>query len=111
MYVLCSKIEKAFYEDRIRVNGERPKKKSQMVAEGDEVDIVRGINKLNPLFIDVSRVDLIEVGDSGGAGDDEDDESGTEDEGDKIPAVIKRYKLLTIQNYAVPWKGNISEYK
>lgn len=108
----CSKIEKCFYEDRIRVNGARAKKKSQVADEGDEVDIVRGANKMNPLFIDVNRVEILEIGDSGGEKED-DFESDSEDEEEeskkRIPVILKRYKNLTIENYDIPWKGNVQE--
>jgi len=104
---IFSKIEKAYFEDRIRVNGERAKKKSMMLYEGDEVDIVRGVNKLNQLFIDVSRVEIVRIGDSpsGNVNNDSDDEDSSE----KISAVLKRYKHFTIQNYPSPWKGNVSD--
>ncbi|OXA43683.1 mitochondrial transcription rescue factor 1 [Folsomia candida] len=104
-----SKIEKSFYEDRIRVNGVRAKKKSQVLDEGDEVDIVRGPNQSNPLFIDVNRVEIVEVGETKDKNED-DFESDSDDEGQtKIPMTLKRYKNLTIENYPVPWKGNVQE--
>ncbi|ODM93139.1 hypothetical protein Ocin01_13541 [Orchesella cincta] len=103
-----NKIEKAFYDDRIRINGERPKKKSQEVFEGDEVDVVRGVNSLNPEnFIDVSRVEIVDI--KLDAGGDDDADSDDEDKSKaKIPAVLRRSKLLTVRNYSPPWKGSSS---
>lgn len=103
IFFSCSKVEKALYDDRVRVNGERPKKKSITLDEGDEVDVVRGFNKLNPeKFLDVNRVEVIEitVEDKADTDEDSDDESST-----KIPAVLRRSKMLTIKNYTPPWKG------
>ncbi len=107
----CSKVEKVFYEDRIRINGQRAKKKSQIANEGDEIDVVRGANKINPLYLDVNRVEIIEVGDSQNDDDESDYESDSDDEkaGSKVPVVLKRYKNLTIENYPIPWKGNLQE--
>ncbi len=92
------------------MNGKRPSKKSQVVYEGDEIDIVRGYNKLNPdKFIDVSRVEIEELKDpedneGSGADSDSDDDDGT-----TVPAKLRRSKLLTIKNYKMPWKGNSSD--
>lgn len=84
------------------MNGVRAKKKSQVLDEGDEVDIVRGPNQSNPLFIDVNRVEIVEVGETKDKNED-DFESDSDDEGQtKIPMTLKRYKNLTIENYPVP---------
>ena len=106
---IYSKIEKAFYEDRIRLNGGRPKKKSQLLTEGDEVDIVRGPNRNNPAFLDVSRVEIVKLGDEEDNVEDEDDDGDDSDSdgGNKFPAILKRYKSLTIENYEEPWKGSV----
>jgi hypothetical protein len=70
---------------------------------------------MNPLFIDVNRVEILEIGNPTSASssdkdDEEDYDSGDENEGtsDKTPIVLKRYKNLTIENYSTPWKGNVS---
>jgi len=107
-FSFASKIEKAFYEDRIRINGDRPRKKSQLLAEGDEVDIVRGLNKMNKEFLDVSRVEVVTLNEEGvGHSDDEYTSDEEETSESKIPAVLKRYKSLTIENYSDPWKGSV----
>ncbi len=72
---------------------------------------MRGANKINPLYLDVNRVEIIEVGDSQNDDDESDYESDSDDEkaGSKVPVVLKRYKNLTIENYPIPWKGNLQE--
>ena len=61
---------------------------------GDEVDVIRGYNSVNPKFLDVSRVIVVAV---------------EEGEAEKIPVILKRYKLMTIENYAVPFKRAVSD--
>lgn len=96
-------MEKAIYDDRVRVNGVRPEKKSQTIYEGDEIDLVRGYNELNPdQFIDVSRIEVVKLKDP-----DDDDSSDSDDEKDfRIPASLRRSKQLTIRNYSPPWRGS-----
>jgi len=98
-----NKIEKYFYDDRIRLDGERPAKKSQEIHEGSQIDIVRKINELNPKFLDVTRVEVIDLEFKGSS---EESEEDSDDAEGKIPVVLKTFKLLTIDNYADPWKGN-----
>ena len=98
-----SKLDKIFFSDRIRVNGVRPKKKSQIVNEKDEIDIILRYNVKNPEFLDVNRVEILKLeGYSREEGEDSDDEA-------KMPAVLKRSKNLTIENYPTPFRGNLSE--
>jgi len=103
-----NKIEKMFYADRIRVNGDRPKKKSQIMREGDEIDIIQKPNEKNPEFIDVSRIEIVSLGEEM-EDDDEDmiEEKGSDDDDFRIPAVLKRYKRLTVENYKQKWKGPV----
>jgi len=51
---------------------------------GDEIDIIKGYNALNPAFLDISRVIIISV-----------ENTDTE----KITVVLKRFKQLVIDNY------------
>jgi len=83
-----SKVEVAFYESKIRVNGERILKKSKQMNIGDEVDIIKGYNALNPVFLDVSRVIIISA-----------ENSDTE----KITVTLKRFKQLVVENYPDPF--------
>ena len=100
MCMLCSKMEKAFYADRIRINGERLKKKSQSVNEGDEVDFIIRYNKKTPEYLDVSRVEILKLGPYPSIEDDDEP---------VVPAKIKRSRNLIIENYTVPFRGNIDE--
>jgi len=83
-----SKVETAFYESKIRVNGERILKKSKQMNIGDEIDIIKGYNDLNPVFLDVSRVIII---------------SAKNSDTEKIMVVLKRFKQLVIDNYPDPF--------
>jgi len=83
-----SKVEAAFYESKIRVNGEKILKKSKQMNIGDEIDIIKGYNGLNPAFLDISRVIIISV-----------ENTDTE----KITVVLKRFKQLVIDNYPDPF--------
>ena len=62
--------------------------------EGDEIDLVRGYNDINPEFLDVSRVQIVSI------------ENGDED---RIPVILKSYKLLTIENYPEAYKRTSNE--
>jgi len=55
---------------------------------GDEVDIIKGYNALNPVFLDVSRVIIISA-----------ENSDTE----KITVTLKRFKQLVVENYPDPF--------
>lgn len=56
-----NKIEKLFYENKIRVNGQKINKKSEQVGEGDEIDVIKGPSPNNPDFLVVSRVDILSM--------------------------------------------------
>lgn len=56
-----NKIEKLFYENKIRVNGQKINKKSEQVGEGDEIDVIKGPSPSNPDFLVVSRVDILSM--------------------------------------------------
>jgi len=55
---------------------------------GDEIDIIKGYNDLNPVFLDVSRVIII---------------SAKNSDTEKIMVVLKRFKQLVIDNYPDPF--------
>lgn len=61
---------------------------------GDEIDLIKGFNHLNPNFLDVSRVIIVAA-------------DVTEDM-EKIRVVLKRYKSLTIENYPEPFKKAVT---
>jgi len=84
-----SKIEVAFYESRIRVNGEKVLKKSHSLEVGDEVDLVKGPSPNNPDFLLVSRVEVLSA----------------KLDGDELDVKLKKYKSLLINNYENKWKS------
>lgn len=81
-----TKVEEAFYENRIRLNGERISKKSHDVVEGDELDIIIGRNQENNDFLDITRVQIKNIPDIA---------SGT----GRLKMSIRKFKQLTIANY------------
>lgn len=66
---------------------------SQLQMEvGDEIDLIKGPNAMNPDFLDVSRVIVIAA----------DYQADLE----RVAAILKRYKSLTIENYKhAPYRG------
>lgn len=83
-----SKIEVAFYESRIRVNGEKVTKKSYSVEVGDEIDLVKGPSPNNPDFLLVARVEVLSA----------------KLDGDELEVKLKKFKNLLIDNYDNKWK-------
>jgi len=86
-----SKIEKLFFEGRLRLNGEKITKKATTVKLGDYVDHVQGPSPHNPKFLEVSRCELVDVKENR-SGDDV-----------RLHVKLKRFKKLTIENYGQPW--------
>lgn len=86
-----NKIDLMFYENRIRVNGEKLLKKNVNVNEEDEVDVIKGVSPLNPEHLNVARVEVISI----------------RAEDSKINIKIRRYKSLSVENYpgSNSWKG------
>uniref|UniRef100_T1IP42 Mitochondrial transcription rescue factor 1 C-terminal domain-containing protein n=1 Tax=Strigamia maritima TaxID=126957 RepID=T1IP42_STRMM len=80
-----SKIETAFYDSRLRLNGEKVLKKSIPLNLGDEVDLIIGANSGNDKFVDIMKVILRGIK----------EEPGKE----KVQVKLRRFKLLTIENY------------
>lgn len=70
------------------------------------MDVVRGINKGNPKFLDVSRVEVMEIADSEHKDEEKVDSESSDEETGKTFVTLRRCKVLTIQNYDLPWKGN-----
>ncbi|KAL1465664.1 hypothetical protein WDU94_005216 [Cyamophila willieti] len=82
-----NKIEKLFYESKIRINGYKVLKKSHNVALGDEIDIVKGFSQSNPQFLVVQRVKILAASDP------------TSDNEGNLVLKVRRYKSLLIDNY------------
>ncbi|XP_046404106.1 mitochondrial transcription rescue factor 1 [Ischnura elegans] len=84
-----NKVEAAFFQSKIRVNGAVLTKKSSQLRMEDEIDLVRGTSKLNPGFLVVSRVKLLSYS----------------EKDDKVIVNAQCFKSLTIENYSEhPWK-------
>lgn len=56
-----NKVETLFYEDKIRLNGQKVLKKSEAVQEGDEIDVIKEPNEKNPNLLTVARVEVLLV--------------------------------------------------
>lgn len=86
-----NKIDVMFYENRIRVNGEKLPKKNVHYNDGDEVDLIKTVSPTNPDHLIVARVEVISV--------------APEDE--KVTVKIRRFKSLAVENYPGlnSWKG------
>lgn len=80
---VSSKIEVAFYENRIRVNGEKVTKKSQTLEVGDEVDLVKGPSPQNSDFLLVSRIEILSV----------------KFDDNELEVKLRKFKNLLINNY------------
>jgi len=86
-----SKVEVLFYQSRLRLNGSKVLKKSADLNVGDEVDLIKGTNSLNPAFLDISRVVLRGVKHAPGQ--------------EKINVKLRRFKTITVDNYEEPWSA------
>lgn len=84
--VARNKIEVMFYENKVRINGEKVPKKSINCKEGDEIDVIKGLSPTNSEFLTVARIEII---------------SATAED-DSIKLKIKRNKALIIENYPGP---------
>jgi len=56
---------------------------------GDEIDLIKGYNELNPVFLDISRVMII---------------SAENTDTEKIAVILKRFKQLVVENYPDSFK-------
>ncbi|XP_078044551.1 mitochondrial transcription rescue factor 1 isoform X2 [Augochlora pura] len=84
-----NKIDKAFYNSNLRINGRKSVKKSEMLSVEDEIDLVLGRSNNNPAFLIVHRCSLLSVKPS---------EEGLE-------VKLLRNKSLLIEDYDDPWNG------
>ncbi|XP_037094605.1 mitochondrial transcription rescue factor 1-like isoform X2 [Pollicipes pollicipes] len=91
-----NKVDNAFYSSSIYLNGEKLIKKSHPLTVDDEVDVVRGENALNTSFLDVSRVQVLDI-------------HRSRSDPDKLTLKVRRFKQLTVENYSSPWKPIASE--
>ncbi|CAH0554928.1 unnamed protein product [Brassicogethes aeneus] len=82
-----NKIETMFYESKIRLNGEKLLKKSVNIKDGDEIDVIKGVNMNNPKYLNVARIEVL----------------GAAEKGENISVKIRRNKSLLIENYNDKW--------
>lgn len=93
-----NKVEKIFYESRVRVNGKKIPKKSVPLKVTDEVDVIKGVSPVNPEFLSISRLVIR----SAKPTDSDDNEEG-------IVVKLQKYKTLYVENYEEPWKKTSTE--
>ncbi|XP_076628519.1 mitochondrial transcription rescue factor 1 isoform X1 [Colletes latitarsis] len=84
-----TKIEEAFYNSNIRVNGEKYLKKSALVKVEDEIDLVIGRSSNSSNFLIVHRCVILLF----------------KATSDGIIVKLLRNKSLLIEDYADPWNG------
>lgn len=83
-----NKIETLFYESKIRLNGRKVYKKSHQVEVGDEIDVIKGLSVSNPDFLQIARVEVLDIA----------------KKGEELAVKIRRCKSLTVENYEEGWK-------
>lgn len=78
-----NKIETAFYENRIRINGKKIQKKSLTCSIGDEIDLIKGESPTNPNHLLIARIEII----------------STKPKLDGIIVTMRRFKSLIVEKY------------
>ncbi|XP_023933955.2 mitochondrial transcription rescue factor 1 [Bicyclus anynana] len=92
--VARNKIEKLFYESKIRVNGKKVLKKSIPVREDYEIDVIKSVSPKNPDHLYVARVEIISI--------------AAKEE--SIAITARRFKNLLIENYETdPYKPSTAD--
>ena len=87
-------VEQAFLDGRLRLNGFKITRKAEWVTPSDQFDLIKGRNRDNPELLDVTRMEVLSIPDS-----------GLESAG-KIKVRIRKFKQLVIPNYEEePWQG------
>ncbi|XP_034939018.1 mitochondrial transcription rescue factor 1 [Chelonus insularis] len=87
MAISRNKVEAAFYDSKIRLNGKLALKKACQVTVNDEIDFIQGVSPKNPKCLLVTRITILKT-------------SSTET-GYKVK--VLREKSLMIENYEEPW--------
>lgn len=90
-----AKVEELFFDHRIRVNGERPTKKSAYVSREDEIDLIKGKNVDNLDFLDIFRFIVLDIPDiSSSTG--------------RVKLKVRVFGKMTVENYPKdPYEGSI----
>ncbi|XP_017761093.1 PREDICTED: uncharacterized protein LOC108551432 [Eufriesea mexicana] len=82
-----SKLDKEFYKNNIRLNGERCLKKGVMIHIKDQIDYIKGKSPTNPNYLIVDRCVLVSV--------------NTTEEMDTIYVKIIQNKSLLVDDYNI----------
>lgn len=61
--VTRQRVEEAFYKGDLYINGRRPSKKSENLYEGDEIDLVKGVNEEDSMLVDIKRCLIVKLPD------------------------------------------------
>ncbi|XP_046967158.1 mitochondrial transcription rescue factor 1 [Vanessa cardui] len=89
-----NKIEKLFYESKIRVNGKKILKKSMPVQVDYELDVIKSVSPKNPEHLYISRVEILNI----------------VAKEESILVTARRFKTLLIENYENdPYKPSTSD--
>ncbi|XP_034828364.1 mitochondrial transcription rescue factor 1 [Maniola hyperantus] len=92
--VARNKVEKLFYESKIRVNGKKILKKSIPVRVDYEIDVIKSVSPKNPDHLYVARIEILSI---------------TAKE-DSIAITARRFKNLLIENYETdPYKPSTAD--
>ncbi|CAL1265862.1 unnamed protein product [Larinioides sclopetarius] len=83
------KVEKEFYANKIRINGQKIIKKATTVHIEDEIDLIKGYSPENQKFLLVDRIVIKGIG--------KPNLNGT------FPVKMQIFKELTIENYPDAW--------
>lgn len=78
-----NKIEAAFYENKIRINGKKLVKKSLSATIGDEIDLWKNVSPVNTDHIVIARIEILSA----------------VPKGDSIVVTMRRYKSLVVEKY------------
>ncbi|XP_039750350.1 mitochondrial transcription rescue factor 1 [Pararge aegeria] len=92
--VARNKIEKLFYESKIRVNGKKVLKKSIPVRIDYEIDVIKSVSPKNPAHLYVARIEILNI----------------VAKEDSIAITARRFKNLLIENYKTdPYKPSTAD--
>ncbi|KAF8764402.1 mitochondrial transcription rescue factor 1-like [Argiope bruennichi] len=83
------KVEKEFYANRIRINGQKILKKATTIHTEDEIDLVKGYSPENQKFLLVDRIVIKGI--------------GKVTQNGNFPVKMQIFKELTIENYPDAW--------
>lgn len=83
LFMARNKVDELFYDDKIRVNGQKVLKKASPVNEGDEIDVLKEVSVNNPNLLTVSRIQVLQA----------------KPKGEGYSVLVRRWKSLLVDNY------------